>query len=133
MDKKLYLIRGGAYSDQWIEGYFEDRETAEKYCIVKNRTEKWENLWVDEIEPQNADVDTSSVKVLVEYRIVYFEKKNWARSEEVDQEWYEGERRKTKVEQWPNWVQIKVTAKTEAQAIKIADDEFNKLKVSLAH
>ena len=70
---KVYIVRFGEYSDQWIAGVFSTEEKARKYCDVYNEVDTYENYWIDdrtldedEVSPEAKVVTYYSVCIAIE-------------------------------------------------------------------
>lgn len=59
MSKQIYLVTYGEYSDYGVQGYFETRDDALKYCAIKNSTDRYEDYRVEECDHLSFEVDDS--------------------------------------------------------------------------
>jgi hypothetical protein len=121
----VYGVFGGAYSDWTVEGYFENREDAEKYCAVKNKNSN--DLYVKEIPKINADVSKVTLKY---YHEVVFDIGKGMRNEPTRYEYFAGKDKPMSIKhniypKW-GWIAISIMAKTRQQAEKIAQDVYCK-------
>lgn len=123
----VYGVFGGEYSDWWVEGYFENRNDAEKYCAMKGG-----DRYVRELPKINADVSKVELK---HYHEVVFDfggkNGNLMRNEPTRYEYFAGKDKRTTIKHNifldnSGWIAISTMAKTRKQAEKIAQDVFTK-------
>lgn len=119
----VYGVFGGEYSNWNVEGYFNSRTDAEKYCAARFNM----GLYVKEIPKINADV---SKVVLKHYHEVVFDIGKGMRNEPTRYDCFTGKDRHTSIRhnvtnKW-GWVAISVMAKSRNQAEKIAQDIYTK-------
>jgi len=120
----VYGVFGGEYSDWSVEGYFNNREDAEKYCAARPRA----GFYVKGIPKINADVKNVRVKY---YHEVVFDFFSGMRNEPTRYEYYCGKDKLRKIvhNAFPNgggWISISTMAETREGAEKIAQDIWTK-------
>ncbi len=50
MNKKVYIVTSGEYSDYCIEAVFLDRSSAEKYCAAQSDNDWWQDYRIEEYD-----------------------------------------------------------------------------------
>jgi hypothetical protein len=126
--EEMYLVIGGEYSDWWIDSYFTDKDKAEKYCLIKNKSKtSYSELYVEVVSCNESKIDYDTI-VLKKYFSTIFDlsKGKWLARKESEYEPYLGDRKETVSERYGHinnkiWC-VYCTAKTEEQARKIAFD-----------
>ena len=127
----IYLIVGGEYSDWYIEGYFTNKEDAEKYVVSKNAEMKLDELYIDEIEQLTVLEGIKKTKVLKHHEVVFDRHEDgWKMRKEPDRyEIYKGKKKDTKMGYNPynkSIYVVSVTAEKREIAEKIAQDYLYK-------
>lgn len=128
MDKIIYGIFSGCYSNWEIHGYMTNREEAEKYCALKNYEDnnKWHQYYVVDIN--HIHLNTKDIK-LKYYHEVIFDFDTGMRDEPNRYEYYIGEDKKpyAKYNIFNNgsgWVCFCFNCKNREKAEKIAQDKY---------
>lgn len=134
MNKMIYGIFSGAYSDWNVYGYMTDKDEAEKYCALKNKQndDEWDRYYVIEINHIHANVKNVKLKY---YHTVVFDFNDDMRfddnmrSEPDRYEYYIGENREpfTRYNIFKNgegWVSFSFNCDTREKAEKIAQDKY---------
>jgi hypothetical protein len=125
---EIYLVVGGEYSDWFIDSYFTNKDEAEKYCLVKNKSaSSYEELYVKDVPLNKAKIAYDKVDMKKYWNIrFHYSDGSWVYWDQfTDYEAYTGVRKETKLEKF-RWTQnilvVNCTAETEDQALKIAQD-----------
>ena len=129
MNKMIYGIFSGAYSDWNIHGYMNDRDEAEKYCALKNKqnnNDSWGRYYIIEINHINANVKDVKLKY---YHTVVFDFGDGMRDEPDRYEYYIGEKREpsARYNTFKNgcgWVAFHFDCDTREKSEKIAQDKY---------
>ena len=134
MNKTIYGIFSGCYSDWNIHGYFESREEAERYCALKNRADKREDYWDSEyyiIDASHINENIEDVSLNYYHEVVFDFRGNEGeiRKEPNRYEYYIGEDKKPNI-RWNTlreergWISFSFNCDTREKAEKIAQDKF---------
>lgn len=125
VNKTIYGIFSGAYSDWQVHGYMENRKEAEKYCALKNSqdNDEWNQYYV--IDINNIHSDVSMVKINC-YHEVVFDFNKGMRNEPDRYDYYIGKNRP------PNsicninfgWISFSFNCENRKKAEKIAQDKY---------
>ena len=128
MNKMIYGIFSGAYSDWNVHGYIADKDEAEKYCALKNKQNdnEWDRYYVIEINNIHANVKDVKLKY---YHEVVFDFNDGMRNEPDRYEYYIGKDRKPSAQynvykNGNGWVAFCFNCDTRKKAEKIAQDKY---------
>lgn len=133
--QKVYAIFGGCYSDWSVEGFFLDKERAEKYCALKNKgCDEYDKKYIIELNEINADVSDINIKWY--YDVTFRLDKEWVLSKDVydfSRKGYIGKTKSVTFEHYQlannrNWFNVCFTAKDDTHAEKIAYDYLAQYK-----
>ena len=121
----MFVVIEGEYSDWDILGYFETREEADKYCIGTDAyTAEVGKLSLTEKQQK------TTVHRAYTVEIQHIDGKVWA--EDWNYNLYSGVKRKLTMSNGVHGYNFKITAKSPAQAKKIACDYMAKKKAEEA-
>lgn len=129
MNKPIYCIFSGAYSDWFVHGYMINKDDAEKYCAIKNkelRYNKYDSYYVIEINPIFADVKDVKLKY---YHEVVFDFDRGMRDEPDRYEYYIGENKTPLIKYnilgcGGGWISFSFNCNDRKRAEKIAQDKY---------
>ncbi len=128
MDKMIYGIFSGAYSNWQIHGYVTDRNEAEKYCAFKNSkdSDSWNQYYVVDINHIHSDVKDIKLKY---YHTVTFDFDTGMRNEPDRYEYYIGENREPYAKynvfkSGRGWVSFSFNCDSREKAEKVAQDKY---------
>lgn len=126
--KKIYIVTTGEYSDYQIVTCFSSKKKAEKYCAIKNDSDKWSKYYVEEHDVDSADVD-DNIKVRYVYR-AYFLKYRVPKRIEVHYCGTTTSEAESKMSCGCDYynVDIVLNEESKSKAQKIADDMLAKFK-----
>ena len=131
MNKTIYGIFSGAYSDWNIHGYMTDRDEAEKYCAFMNKkynnnNNDWDSYYIMDINHIRANVKDVKLKY---FHTVVFDFDTGMRNEPDRYKYYIGEDKEpfnkyNTFRGGGGWVSFYFNCDSREKAEKIAQDKY---------
>lgn len=121
---KVYLVHYGEYSDYTVAAIFEDQDTAEKYCELHNKYDRWNTYEYEEWDTMQCVINMQKEKSQIGY-CYHFDSKGHLNEKECPPklkiQWYED----GKVYPYSHgyYVTIFENGRSESQCCKIACDK----------